>query len=100
MAETRPVYARFRDRVALADPIALWQLWRDARRYSAEVVPGYVLMAAANAVCLYNPDNCSKSTLDWLEDNPVPRFLMEGASHWPNLDQSDLLARTIRQALG
>ena len=100
MAETRPVYARFRDRVALADPVALWQLGRDARRYSAEVVPGDVLMAAANVVYLYNPDNCPKTTLDWLDHNPMPRILMEGASHWPSQDQPDLLALTIRQALG
>lgn len=99
MAKGNPVFAAFRDRVSAADPLALWQLGRDARRYSAQVVPGEILLAAAQAVYLYNPVNCPQSTLDWLDQNPMPRILMDGASHWPSIDQPDLLAQAIRQAL-
>ena len=95
----QPLLRRYRQTVAQADPRALWELGRDARRFSEENVPGDVLSEAAEVCYLYNPENCPEASLDWLDRNPMPRIVMEGASHWPSVDQPDLLSETILKAL-
>lgn len=99
LAAKAPVFVRYRHSVSEADPVALWQLGTDARRFSARFVPGDVLREAARVVYVYNPDNCPDSTLAWLERNPMERIVLEKASHWPSVDQPDLLARRIAEAL-
>ena len=99
MSQTAPIIERYRQAVSEADPVALWQLGADARRFSAMHVPGEVLQSAAKAVYLYNPENCPRSTLEWLEENPMDRIVLENATHWPSVDQPDLLADKIVQAL-
>lgn len=99
MARTAPVIRRYRRMVARADPLALWQLGREARRYSDEHVPGEILQAAAKVSYLYNPKNCPESTLRWLEASKMERSILEGASHWPTDDQPDLTADKIAEAL-
>ncbi len=94
-----PLLARYRTVVAEADALALWQLGCDAKRFSDEAVPGEVLMQARHAAYLYNPANCPPETLDWLERHPLPRTRLDGASHWPTLDQPDQTARAILDAL-
>jgi len=99
MAAGSPVHARYRDNVATADPVALWQLGRDARRYSETCVPGDELLRAGRVVYLYDPPNCPQSTLDWLETSGMPRRRLPGASHWPSVDRPAQLAAEIRRAL-
>ena len=100
MSHSEPIIARYREVVSRADPVALWQLGSDARRFSAEQVPGEVLLSAAKVTYFYNPDNCPQSSLDWLQQNPVQRVLLEKVSHWPSVDQPALLAERILSALG
>jgi pimeloyl-ACP methyl ester carboxylesterase len=99
MAADNPVIARYRERVSQADPPALWQLGSDARRFSDRNIPGEVLSKAAQVTYFYNPDNCPEATLRWLDDNPMDRVLLEGASHWPSVDQPHMLAERISETL-
>lgn len=99
MAASAPIIARYRHSVAQADPLALWQLGRDARRFSARYVPGEILAAAADVTYFYNPENCPDSTLRWLDENPMQRVVLEKASHWQSVDQPALLADKILEAL-
>ena len=99
MAETSPEIARYRREVAQADPRALWELGRDARRFSERYHPGEILRDAAAAVYLYNPDNCPETTLAWLRDHDLPRLLLDNATHWKSVSQPRELARKIGQAL-
>lgn len=94
-----PVIPRYAQAVAEADPIALWQLGRDAALFSAARNPGEVLMAAGDACYLYNPANCPRSTLDWLAIHPLKRVLLHGASHWPSVDLPEMLAAAIVKVL-
>lgn len=94
-----PLLVRYCTVVAEADALALWQLGCDAKRFSEETVPGEVLMQARAAAYLYNPANCPPETLEWLERHPLPRYRLDGASHWPTLDQPDETARAILHAL-
>ncbi|WP_305986336.1 alpha/beta fold hydrolase [Roseibium sp. MMSF_3544] len=99
MAKTVPVIRRYRREVSKADTLALWQLGTDARRFSAEHVPGVVLRDAANVTYLYNPDNCPDSTNRWLEENEMDRIVLENATHWKSVDQPEMLADKIAEAL-
>ncbi|WP_162917425.1 alpha/beta fold hydrolase [Dongia deserti] len=99
LVEDHPIIARYRSVVAKADPTALWELGCEARRFSAVCVPGEVLIESAKACYLYNPANCPEATLEWLRTHPIPALRLEGASHWPSLDQPHLVARSILEAL-
>lgn len=99
MAKTARTIRRYRDQVLKADRLALWQLGIDARRFSDEHVPGAVLQEAAKVTYLYNPDNCPSSTLRWLEENKMDRIVLENATHWTSVDQPELLADKIAEAL-
>ena len=98
MAETAPEIARYRKQAAQADVRALWELGCDARRFSDLHSPGEVLLDAASAVYLYNPNNCPDSTLEWLDRHDLPKVVLENATHWKSVDQPDLLARKLSQA--
>ena len=99
MAATEPMIARYREVVSHADPLALWQLGTDARRFSSDHVPGEVLAAAADVTYLYNPRNCPETTLRWLAENPMKRTVLENATHWASVDQPAMLADAIADAL-
>lgn len=99
MAATEPIIARYREVVSHADPLALWQLGTDARRFSSDHVPGEILAAAADVTYLYNPRNCPETTLRWLADNPMKRTVLESATHWASVDQPAMLADAIADAL-
>lgn len=93
------VVARYRDNVAKADPRALWQLGRDARRFSEARHPGDVLIASARVSYLYDPPNCPQATLDWIDTHPIDKRRLPGASHWPSVDAPELLSRQCLAAL-
>lgn len=99
MACRAPVIGRYREVVARADPKALWELGCDARAFSDKHVPGDVLREAAEAVYLYNPDNCPPETLDWLVQNPMRRSVLDGATHWKSVDQPEMLSEKVLAAL-
>ena len=99
MAVNEPIIARYRESVSQADPLALWQLGTDARRFSSEHVPGDVLAEAAHVTYLYNPRNCPEATLCWLDANPMDRIVLENATHWASVDQPATLADKIAEAL-
>lgn len=99
MATESPVIRRYHQSVSEADPLALWQLGTDARRFSSNYVPGDVLIEAARVVYLFNPENCPNRTLEWLEDSTMDRILLESATHWKSVDQPGMLAEKILRAL-
>lgn len=99
MATSTPAIARYRERVSRADPLALWQLGSDAHNFSVDNEPGEVLARAAQVVYFYNPDNRPEATLRWLNENPMDRVVLENASHWPSVDQPEILAARLAEAL-
>ena len=99
MAVAQPIIRRYRAIASIADPRALWELGRDARRFSDDQVPGEVLCETATVWYFYNPENCPPSTLHWLRRHPMRTVKMSGATHWPSVDQPDALAQRILAAL-
>ncbi|MEP2735921.1 MAG: alpha/beta hydrolase [Erythrobacter sp.] len=99
LAKDNPAIDRYRSRVECADPIALWELGRDAHRYSQNVTPGDVLARADFPVYLYNPENVPRASQRWLQRSSIPRIKLAGASHWKSADQPSLLATKLIKAL-
>ncbi|UTW56129.1 alpha/beta fold hydrolase [Kordiimonas sp. SCSIO 12610] len=99
MAETDPIIARYRAEVARADVNALWELGCNAKAFTHYNHPGELLMQAAHAVYIYNPDNCAPSSLRWLQASSMERYILAGASHWPSIDRPNDLSQIILTAL-
>lgn len=100
MAQGSPVIARYRAAVATADPVALWQLGRDAAAFSARHLPGDVLRQTRRVCYIFNPPNCPQATLDWLAREPVAQCrLPDAASHWPSVDQPHALSEATLRML-
>lgn len=99
MAAAQPVVRRYAETVRQADPRALWELGCDARRFSETQVPGEILRRAAEAIYLYNPDNCAPASLQWLDGSGMKAVILDGASHWPSVDQPEALAAKMLDVL-
>jgi pimeloyl-ACP methyl ester carboxylesterase len=98
-ASTDPIIARYRSRIARADPHALWILGNEAVAFGDRVVPGEALRDAARAHYLYNPTNCSESSIAWLEDSGISAVKLPGTSHWATIDAPGLVAAAVRRVL-
>ncbi len=93
------IFGRYHDNVAKADPEALWQLGRDAQRFSEAQHPGESLVASGKVSYLYDDPNCPDSTLDWLHSHDIDKRRLVGASHWPSIDAPDLLSTECMAAI-
>lgn len=100
LAMEQPTISRYRSEVAKADPVALWHLGCDARRYSVKNIPGDNLIESADVVYVYNPANLPKTSLEWLDSNKVKQVQLDNASHWVSVDQPNRLAVVLTAELG
>ncbi len=101
MAVDNDVVRGYRDRIAIADPISIWEMGGDTHHFSREQSPGEVLARSAEHVhYLYNPDNTPDDSIQWLREHEIAATILEGTSHWPTVDQPDLVANTILGCLG
>jgi len=98
-SENDPILLRYAQEVAKADPKALWELGCDARRFSDAHHPGERLNAAAEAIYIFNRENCAQSSMHWLEKSDMRRVELPGASHWPTVDHPAATAARILDQL-
>ncbi len=100
MSAGKPTIQRYREQVAAADPCSIWELGCDVAEWSRAQQPGDVLVSSAERVrYLYNPDNTPPESLDWLHDNEIVSIRIDGASHWGAVDQPDLMAQKLLEAI-
>lgn len=95
LADTHPMYGRYRKSVSLADENALWELGCDTYRFGLKHIPGEVLIRSAKVSYLFSKGNLSTSSLLWLAEQDIPRIELPGATHWVSLFQPHLLADAI-----
>ncbi len=98
-AKDDPVLTRYVSEVTLADPTAMWELGSDAHAFSATSHPGELLKASAHAIYVVNRDNCAEESMAWLSTSGISTIELPGASHWPTIDQPEILAAEILRAL-
>lgn len=89
----------YQRRVKQADPEALWELGCDARRFSTDCSPGDLLARSAHILYLHNPENCPSASLRWLSSSSMRNIVLEGASHWPTIDQPEKVATLVEDFL-
>ena len=99
IAQSDPLIARYRSRVAHVDPYALWALGCDAAAFSARFVPGEILLESSEAHYLYNPANCADSSMAWLRASGMSAIEVPGASHWATVDAPDLVVEAVLRVL-
>ena len=95
LARNQPEVDRYRAVVAKADPLALWQLGCDARRFSEQRSPGDTLIESATVAYFYNPANLPTVSLEWLKAHDVRCIQLDGASHWASVDQPHQLGEKL-----
>jgi pimeloyl-ACP methyl ester carboxylesterase len=100
LAANDAILQRYLSIVCNADPRSLWELGRDAFKFSSANIPGDILMTLDSVYYLYNPSNCPPESLAWLETNPIPRSILKGASHWATIDQPHSVSEHILQIMG
>jgi pimeloyl-ACP methyl ester carboxylesterase len=95
MAQTQSSLRRFFATAVLADPVALWQLGRDARRMSTGDAPGQAYRRIRPSLYYWSPANTAETTRRWIADSDLDQRQFTNASHWPTLDQPNETARAI-----
>ena len=95
MTQTQPILRRFHGTATLADPVAMWNLGRDARRLSSGDTPGQAYLRVRPSVYYWSPHNTAASTREWIARSGIAQRQFDG-SHWPMVDQSDAAAQAIR----
>jgi pimeloyl-ACP methyl ester carboxylesterase len=95
MAQTRSILRRYFATALLADPTALWQLGRDARRMSVGDAPGQAYRDVQPSLYYWSPANMAESTARWIVKFNLDRRQFTNASHWPTVDQPNATARAI-----
>ncbi|CTQ58681.1 alpha/beta fold hydrolase [Roseibium album] len=96
MAKPNRIIEGYAERVSRADPGALWSLGRDARQYSQTSHPGERLRSAGNVLYVLNPANCPENSLNWLKTSGLTKVELDGASHWPTIDQPSKVLLALR----
>jgi pimeloyl-ACP methyl ester carboxylesterase len=96
LAAKQPMLRRYHGGVVMADPIAMWNLGRDAKRLSASDAAGRAFNAITIPKLYYwSPNNTPLATQRWLNEHQPPQRQFGNASHWPTIDQPEYTARAI-----
>ncbi|MBR9826620.1 MAG: alpha/beta hydrolase [Alphaproteobacteria bacterium] len=94
-----PILKRYARMAEKADATAMWELGCDAHRFSQTHHPGELLEACGRVIYVYNPDNCAKSSMDWLAGSGLDTLRLDGASHWPTIDVPGRLSERLMERL-
>ena len=95
LAHTRSILRRYFAAAVLADPKALWELGRDARRMSVGDAPGRAFRRVRPSLYYWSPANTAEATRRWIASSDLDQHQFKDSSHWPTVDQADETARII-----
>ncbi len=95
MAQTRSILRRYFASAVLADPVAMWELGRDARRIGAGDAPGRAYRRVHPSLYYWSPANTAETTGQWIAASGLEQQQFANASHWPTVDQPNETARAI-----
>lgn len=95
MAQTRQILRRYFATAVLADPVAMWELGRDARRMSTGDVPGQAYRRVRPSLYYWSPADTAETTSHWIAKSDLHQHQFTNSSHWPTVDQPNETARAI-----
>jgi pimeloyl-ACP methyl ester carboxylesterase len=96
MAQAQPILRRFHGTAAMADPVAMWSLGRDARRLSIGDAPGRAYLRIRPSLYYWSPLSTAENTRDWIAASGMAHLQFTDASHWPTVDRPAATARAIQ----
>ncbi len=96
LAQGQQILRRYYGGVVMADPQAMWDLGRDAKRIGRDNAAGeaYRKLAIPN-LYYWSRENTAKATQDYIASNKIAGLEFANASHWPTVDATDETARVI-----
>lgn len=96
LGQNSNTYRRYYAGAAVADPIAMWNLGRDARRISVGNEPGQSYKETAQPkLYFWSEESTPKTTRAWIEQSGIDNQIYTGAGHWPTIDQPEMTAKSI-----
>lgn len=95
LAQTGRIPRRYFASVALADPLSMWQLGRDARRLSTGDAPGRAYRRIRPSLYYWSAASTTEAARQWIAQSGLDQLEFANASHWPTVDQPDATARAI-----
>lgn len=95
MAQTHAVMRRYFAMAVLADPVAMWQMGRDARRLSVGDAPGRAYQRVHPSLYYWSPASTPETTARWIAQSNLEQRQFTNASHWPMIDQPVETAEAI-----
>ncbi len=79
----------------LADPTAMWELGRDARRRSIDDRAGQAYRRIRPSLYYWSPASTPEATQRWIADSGIEQRQFTDASHWPMVDRPKDTAAAI-----
>jgi pimeloyl-ACP methyl ester carboxylesterase len=95
MAQTNLVMRRYHASAVFADPVAMWELGRDARRMSVGDSPGRAYQRIHPSQYYWSRASTVATTARWIEQAGLDQRQFSDAGHWPMIDQPERTAGAI-----
>jgi pimeloyl-ACP methyl ester carboxylesterase len=95
LAQTNVVMRRYYASAVSADPVAMWELGRDARRLSVGDDPGRAYQRIRPSQYYWSRASTVDTTARWIEQAKLDQRQFSDASHWPMIDQPERTAGAI-----
>lgn len=95
LSQSKPVFRRYFAAAVTADPVAMWNLGRDARRLSTGDAPGRAYRAVQKSLYYWSTENTTETSRRWIEKSSLAHRQFTDASHWPMVDQPAATAQAI-----
>jgi pimeloyl-ACP methyl ester carboxylesterase len=95
MAGEQLTLRRYFAGAVLADPIAMWELGRDARRRSIDDGPGQAFRRIRPSLYYWSPASTVEATRRWIAQSGIAQRQFAEASHWPMVDRPEDTAQAI-----
>lgn len=100
MTQSNAGLRRYHAGVVMADPVALWELGRDARRLSTDDAPGQAYRRLHPTRYYWSPANTAERTRQWIASSSLDQRQFTGAGHWPMVERPHETAREIAAFFG
>jgi pimeloyl-ACP methyl ester carboxylesterase len=95
MAQTQQILRRYYATAVFADPVAMWELGRDARLYSCANASGDAYRRVQPSLYYWSSESTTAMTKSWIVGSGLPHREFGDASHWPMIDRPIEVAHAI-----
>lgn len=95
MAREQSGLRRYFAGAVVADPVAMWELGRDARRQSVNDEPGRAYRRVRPSLYYWSQASTVPATRRWIARSGIAQRQFADAGHWPMVDKPEETAQAI-----